>query len=250
MPTKEDKSLRSLFETREPLPVPESARAIQQLIIVRLESLVKGTFSSALDPGFQDVWREVLTLADHYQEAITGNARRSVTCAAGCFSCCCHWVEDVNSFEAEAIAAWLRRSAQGRIGAIIDRCNRDNAALSQLNSLVEAKIAVLDPAITEAIDPTDLLLASFYRLRKPCPLLEGNSRSCLVYPIRPLTCRLYVSFSNPVKCSPGYSDDNDIPAYLFDLEQCADELIDALHCKFMKFEGDTGLRSLLLKYLA
>jgi Fe-S-cluster containining protein len=248
MVTKEAKTSRHI-EAREPLPVPESARVIQRSIIVRLESLVKGS-GSALDPGFQAAWQEALFLVDSYQKAIAGNAKRTAACAVGCSSCCCHWVEDVNSFEAEAIAARLKRSLPDRIPTIIDRCNRDNAALSQLNALIEAKLAMLDPAFTEAIDSTELLLASFYRLRKPCPLLEGNSRSCLVYPLRPFTCRMYVSFSDPVKCSPGYADDNDITAYLFDLEKRADELIDALHFKFMKFEGDTGLRSLLLKYLA
>ena len=249
MVTKEAKISRSLIRARKPLPVPESARAIQRSIVVRLESLVNWP-GSALDPKFQDAWREALSLTDRYREAIAGNAKRTVTCAPGCSSCCHHWVEDVNSFEAEAIADRLKRSAPERIPAIIDRCNRDNAALVQLNALVEAKLATLDPNFTEEIDPTELLLASFHRLRKPCPLLDGNDRSCLVYPLRPLTCRMYVSFSDPVKCGPGHADDNDIPAYLFDLETRADDLIDALHFKFMKFEGDTGLRSQLPRYLA
>lgn len=235
---------------RAPLPVPDSARTIQATIIHRLERLVAGSFASGCDPAFQTAWQALLTLTECYQEEILKNARRNVTCSAGCASCCRHWVEDVNSFEAEAIASWLRQHAAEKIPAITDRCRRDGAALSQLQALVEARLALLDPAEEGAdIDPTDLLLASFYRLRKPCPLLDAGSRSCLVYPLRPLTCRMYVSFSAPAKCVPSYPDDTDIPTYLFDLEEEADVLIDRLHFKFMKFEGDTGLRSLVLKYL-
>ena len=235
---------------REPLPVPESARTIQTSIVHRLELLLKGSSAWACDPAFQSAWQEVLSLTDCYQEEIVKHARRFATCAAGCASCCSHWVEDVNSFEAEAIADWLLHHAPEKIPAVVDRCRRDGAALSQLQALVEARLAMLDPAEEGAeIDPTDLLLASFYRLRKLCPLLDAGSRSCLVYPLRPLTCRMYVSFSSPVKCVPRYADDSDIPTYLFDLEEEADQLIDQLHFKFMKFEGDTGLRSLVLKYL-
>ncbi len=237
-------------KARAPLPVPLSAREIQASVVGRLESLVKGDFASALDPAFQALWGEVVLLADRYQEEIGKSAGRVVACAPGCSSCCHHWVEDVNSFEAETIAWWLDRYARPGIDAVIDRCNRDGAALAQLNALVEAKLAMLEPGEAgEEIDPTDLLLASFYRLRKPCPLLDKSGRACLVYPVRPLTCRMYVSFSDPLKCAPGFADDRDIPTYLFDLEEEADALIDALHFKYLKFEGDTGLRSLLVKYL-
>jgi len=234
---------------QRPLPVPEAARAIQRSIAELLETLCTGA-PSAMSPAFMAGWQEALTLADRYREEITQHAGRTVACTKGCASCCFHWVEDVNSFEAEAIAAWLVRYAPEKIPSIIDRCTRDAAALSHLNALVEAKLALLDSAQNEAIDPTDLLLASFHRLRRPCPLLDGTTRSCLVYPLRPLTCRMYVNFSDPARCSPGAADDTDIPTSLFNLEEPADGFIDALHFKFMRFEGDTGLRSLLPKYLA
>jgi hypothetical protein len=61
---------------------------------------------------------------------------------------------------------------------------------------------------------------------------------------------MYVSFSDPFRCSPDDINEGDTPTYLFDLEEEADALIDALHFKFLRFEGDSGLRSLLVKYLS
>jgi hypothetical protein len=60
---------------------------------------------------------------------------------------------------------------------------------------------------------------------------------------------MYVSFSAPEQCDPAYIDNENIPTYLFDLEEGADSIIDRLHFRFLKFENDTGLRSLLAKYL-
>ena len=235
----------------KPLPVPPEARAIQRRIAELLDRLSRLEFFSCLDPRFLNQWLMVVSMADDYQRTIARHAGMTAACSPGCAHCCFHWVEDVNSFEAEIIAAHIRREYPDHIPALIDRCNRDSGMLERLNDLVEAKLATADPSDgARKIDPVDLLLASFHRLRRQCPLLDKKGGTCMVYQYRPLTCRMYVSFSSPSRCDPGHEGDHDVPTYLFDLEEPADGIIDALHFKFLRFEGITGLRPLLSRYLS
>jgi Fe-S-cluster containining protein len=233
----------------EPLPVPPAARSVQKKIRADLERLAAGNHDSPLDPEFLKSWRAIAALVDQYQSLIaeTSVVRRS--CTEGCAACCCHWVEDVNSFEAELLASFVKTRHPQKVSRILDRCRQDETRLKQLNEVVEEKLAAVHGRQDRAgIDSVDLLLAAFYQLRLPCPLLYDGA--CIAYPVRPLTCRMYVSFSHPSRCDPDYINTGDIPTYLFDLEEEADSLIDKLHFRFLKFENDTGLRSLLLKYLS
>ena len=235
-------------QSKKPLPVPPAAQETHAQIYQRLAALEAGGSRSCLEPEFKKTWGEILPLIDRYQKEIAGASQMTTSCAAGCAACCCHWVEDVNSFEAEMIAEHIQSTCSDKIPSILTQCRRDEESLLQLNNIVESKLAAEhDRPSATAIDPIDLLLASFYRLRSRCPLLENGL--CLAYPVRPLTCRMYVSFSAPERCDPDFIDNKDIPTYLFDLEEAADGIIDRLHFRFLKFENDTGLRSLLAKYL-
>jgi hypothetical protein len=57
-----------------------------------------------------------------------------------------------------------------------------------------------------------------------------------------------MSFSDPSQCLPEYINEDDIPTYLLDAQEEVSELLDELHFKHVKFEGNTGLRSLLLSH--
>jgi Fe-S-cluster containining protein len=231
-----------------PLPVPAAAENIHKNIFDRLAALEARGFRSCLEPEFKKTWGEILGLIDQYQEAVADASELTMSCKKGCAACCCHWVEDVNSFEAEIIAEHLKEHHPEKVCRIVTQCGKDDKTITNLNDIVESKLADArgDLSATK-LDPVDLLLSSFYRLRKPCPLLENGF--CLAYPVRPLTCRMYVSFSAPSRCEPDYIDEGDTPTYLFDLEEDANSVIDRLHFRFMKSENVTGLRPLLANYL-
>jgi Fe-S-cluster containining protein len=240
--------MKDLQKDRKPLPVPPAAAEIHKKIFARLSALSADDICSCQDLGFKAAWSEIVDLICRYQQEIASASHLTISCAAGCSACCCHWVEDVNSFEAEMMAQHLKENHPEKVSRIVTQCKKDEETLANLNGIVESKLAAADrdPAAA-GLDPVDLLLASFYRLRSQCPLLD-NGR-CLAYPVRPLTCRMYVSFSAPLRCDPRHTDNDDIPTYLFDLDEKANEIIDALHFRFRKFKDDTGLRSLLAKYL-
>jgi Fe-S-cluster containining protein len=233
---------------KRPLPLPPAARNTHKKIYGRLAALEQAGIPSCLEPEFKKRWAEILAMIDLYQKQISEGSGMKASCRKGCAACCCHWVEDINSFEAEIIAEYLKKHHPRKVGRIVTRCRNDGKVFRSLNQIVESKLAAAcsDPSAA-ALDPVDLLLASFYRLRNPCPLLAEGL--CLAYPVRPLTCRMYVSFSAPERCDPDYKNREDVPTYIFDLEEKANGIIDRLHFRYLRLENVTGLRPMLAGYL-
>lgn len=231
----------------ETLPVSNEAKEIHQKIVSLLTILEQKGYSSVLKSDFKKSYFEILNLFDLYQKLVLQNSSVKCTCQRKCRSCCFHWVEDVNSFEAELIADYIRTTQSSQIPTIVNRCLEDQKELERLFTFVQSSMSNRAESDDE-IDEVDLLLSVFYQAKRPCPLLDSEG-SCSIYPVRPLTCRVYMSFSDPVLCDPAYINDEIVPTYLLNLEEEANDILDRLHFKYQRFEGDTGLRSLLIKYL-
>lgn len=233
---------------KSPLPLSPSAASVHDAIVGKLNALLAGTFNSCLDATFKSRFSEVLELFARFQHEVLLAHPRAKSCVSGCFNCCYHWVEDVNSFEAEMIAAYIRTHFPGRIKKIIHECSRDIEQMQRIERVTAEKLLAENDPGKHDIDEETLLLSSFYLLRRPCPLLTNDGR-CSVYPVRPITCRAYISLSDPWRCDPDYINEEDIPTYLLDFEEDANMLLDKMHLKFLRYEGDTGLRSVLVRYL-
>jgi len=246
----------------KPLPRPEKqilspvgcaqAEQVHVRIVALLRELLDDPPQSCLSDDFRATYARVCSLYDAYQSAVLRHHSKKPTCVNGCTACCGHWVEDVYSFEAEMVAAHVRTRHPLRVAEIVEKCGEDVRLIRQLDRRIAVRLAEEAWQLQrtgEEIDPVDLLLAGFYQYRRPCPLLDGNGR-CSIYPVRPLTCRIYLSFSAPSHCDPNYINDADVPTYLLDLEEEASRLLDALHFRYNRFGGDTGLRSLLMKCLS
>ncbi len=229
------------------IPVPEAAARIHWQIVSKLTCLERANLSKCLAPQFRESFNDILELFEQYQKLVLKNSKIACTCDKRCFSCCFHWVEDVNSFEAEIIAHYINVNMPDKIPDIINCCVEDQSELERLYALVQKRLT--QEQDNEAIDEVDLLLSVFYQARRLCPLCDSDGL-CMVYPVRPLTCRIYMSFSDPGLCDPSYINDEYIPTYLLNLEEAANDILDRLHFKYQKFREDTGLRSLLIKYLS
>jgi Fe-S-cluster containining protein len=239
-----------IHHPRPALALPDTARQLHSRVVKILRDLEQKAPASPLDPAFTKVYFEMLGLFEQFQKEVVAHSGLTVACGKGCRTCCFHWVEDVYSFEAELIADHIRRHLPDRIERIISVCREDEGQLEIMDDVVTAKLAeVADEAEAEEIDQVDLLLASFYQLRRPCILLNDDG-ACGIYPVRPLTCRIYMSFSDPSYCDPSYINDADVRTYLCDLEEEASEILDRLHERYDRFDGDMGLRSLLYKHLS
>ena len=223
----------------------ERAQQLHAAIITRLHLLLATPYDSPLNPGFVRDYRQVLTTFEEYQQEVMRYHGRMPSCRAGCATCCGHWVEDVNSFEAALIAGEVLRRPPPAIDAIMHQCRSDMAALEQLADIRDARTGTVEEELH--FDETDILLGAFYQLRRPCPLLS-NGR-CSVYDLRPLTCRIYFSFSHPSRCDPDHIHDEGTATFILDVDEEANALFDRLHERFCLFEGESGLRRVLLRYL-
>lgn len=225
-------------------------RELHARIVEEITNLGRRSHHSPLATEFKSAYDNILKLFSRFQDEVIESSSATVTCGRGCAACCFHWVEDVCSFEAEIMAEYVREQFPERIEGIIETCESDERELRRLDLVVEQKLRENKEQMRregESIDQVDLLLAGYYQLRRPCPLL-GEDGQCTVYPVRPMTCRCYVSFSDPSSCDPGYINDH-VPTCLIELEEEAGELMDTLHFMYDRFDGDTGLRSLLAKCL-
>lgn len=230
-------------------PASTAVRNVMNHIVLKLRQLASRLPESPLEKSFREGYDSVCRMIDEYQRILLESSDYSVRCKSGCCSCCNHWVEDVNSFEAEIIADFIKTVMPHRLDQILRQSRDDCRELEHLQKMVDDKLALPDEdGSTESIDNVDLLLGVFYQMKRPCPLLRKDG-TCSIYPIRPITCRIYVSFSDPMKCDPEYIIATESPTAILDLSEIANELLDSLHFRYIRFDGDTGLRSLLLKYL-
>jgi len=178
------------------------------------------------------------------QEELQGY-EAAVSCDAGCSACCFHWVDDVYWFEALVIAEYIRTYFPEHISRIVAQCLADEQALMHIQSTIDG--ADEFQSMLGQFDEADVVLASFYQLRRPCPLLSPDGR-CMVYAVRPLSCRSWVSFSDPHHCEPEQIHEKS-PNLMVLPDQHCDDVLDELHQVTAANEGDSGLRSQLSYYL-
>ncbi|HEX2959960.1 MAG TPA: YkgJ family cysteine cluster protein [Chitinispirillaceae bacterium] len=229
------------------LVIPKKGVLIHSRMTAILRQLLSLKTDNCLSNEFHALFSSYLDLFDEYQESVLEHNNRVASCKSGCGCCCNHWVEDVNSFEASIICDYIQNHLPEQIPEIIKKCKSDQKQLVHIEKCIIDHPDISDMP-DDQLDHTDLLLSVFYQFKRPCPLIDKKGM-CTIYPMRPLTCRIYMSFSAPSCCDPEYINEDDTPTYLLDVEEEASELLDQLHFKFLKFEGNTGLRSLLLSHL-
>ena len=236
--------------TRRIDPVaPPSARQTERRMATILNKLIAAGDASCVDEKFVGEYSKVQNLFSRYQREVLQGYPRKITCGAGCGVCCNHWPEDTYSFEVQYIADYLKKKRSSDIAGIIKTLRGDVECLDHIKKTVALRISdVKERAALGDIDPYDVALSSFYQMNRPCPLLDKNG-SCSIYALRPLTCRVYVSFSQPALCRPGRILGDKAMTYLLDLEKDTSELFDRLHFLYDVYDGDTSLRSMLYKAL-
>lgn len=231
------------------LKIPPSALKLENEMKAILCSLIDMDIDSPLKEPFYSEYMNFLDIFKKFQDETIGASDYKCQCFAGCSFCCNHWVEDVNSFETILMGDYIKKNFPEKVDAIIAAFKEDDQHLHYVSQVMEEKMSeIKDDEELNHLDQTDLLLASYYQLKRPCALLDENGK-CSVYDVRPITCRIYFNFSKAEMCDPDKINDPDIPTYLVDVQEETNLLLDKLHLKFARFES-TGLRSTLVEYLS
>jgi len=92
-------------------------------------------------------------------------------------------------------------------------------------------------------------LEAYQGLGRACAFL-GSDQACRVYPLRPMMCRIYLSFSEPAWCHPGHQRHAGALTYLLDLDEVSEAWLDLLDRRFGRLGGAAGLPVLMSRYLA
>ena len=66
--------------------------------------------------------------------------------------------------------------------------------------LVAAVADEAEAILALPLDAATLERVRSYEIAKPCPLLDPTTQACIAYAQRPLTCRVYVSYSPAAWC--------------------------------------------------
>jgi len=231
-----------------PFVMTESSRMLLESIENLLGELVSLAGLCPSDEEFRYKYMDFLNLYDRFQHEVINASGINTVCSAGCSHCCCHWVEDVNSFEGIIISRYLAEHHPDLIDFVIESFRQDEEVLESLCGLVEKKIAEYSSFTDDIPDKYDLLLSCFYQLERPCALLDKNGR-CIVYPVRSLTCRDYLNIRNSDACLPDRINEEKEATLIMDISDKVSELLEILHRRFDYGDDNMSLRSLLVRYL-
>jgi Fe-S-cluster containining protein len=231
-----------------PFVMTESARMLLGSIENLLGELVNQADLRPSDDEFYHKFLSIFDLYNRFQHEVINASGINTVCGAGCSHCCCHWVEDVNSFEGIIISRYLAEHHPELVYSIIESFRKDEAVLESLCGLVDKKVAEYSSFTDDIPDKYDLLLSCFYQMQRPCALLDKNGR-CIVYPVRPLTCRDYLNVRDPDACLPDLINEEKEATLIMDISDKVSELLEILHQRFDYGDDNMSLRSLLIRCL-
>lgn len=197
------------------------------------------------DDEFYEKYCKILVLYDRYRQELLNASGITVVCSEGCSLCCCHWVEDVNSFEAAVISRYLKRYYPDKVGDVIKSFVEDTEVFDSLRVVVDEKAAEYSSFPDEIGDRYELLLSCFYQLERPCALLDEKGR-CVVYPVRPLSCRDYINLRDSEVCHPERINEEENATLVMFPPDTISQKLEILHRRFDSGSDNMSLRSLLI----
>lgn len=179
-----------------------------------------------------DFTQQLHKIYDEYCESVIDTEKKQVACLKGCSLCCNHWVEDVYSFESNAIINFLKVNYPKLLQRISIESSGAEQEMEELSNLFTFE------------DETQLL-QKFYELNIPCPLLNAEG-DCIIYEVRPLTCRSFFSRDRNRFCQTPVIDDEIDGTYMVLFGEQIESILDEIHFLVDNYHSvPTSLRSML-----
>ncbi|PKL19135.1 MAG: hypothetical protein CVV49_02335 [Spirochaetae bacterium HGW-Spirochaetae-5] len=228
--------------------ITESAGKIIITIEEILDYLISRKDLNPDDNLFYFKFREALDLYDLLLEEVLAASEISSVCKTGCKQCCCHWVENVSFVEGAVISRYLKENHPDLVGQITGSFREDADIFDSVCVSADDKIPEHHIFGDESDDRYDLILSCFYQFGRHCALLDKNGR-CMVYPVRPFTCRDYFNVRDASACHPEKINDENNATLIVYISDAITEKIEVLHRRFNKVSDDMSLRRLLVRFL-
>lgn len=140
-----------------------------------------------------------------YLTAILPQQPRPIQCRAACGNCCHHYPMSVEPFELIYLYSELRK--RDDLISIMEACQVRSTLFEEMYEGNRQKNRSANVA-TDSVDDEDFdenaedeALHQYFAAWKPCPF-SNPVGDCMVYPLRPVSCRMYFSETDPKYCTP------------------------------------------------
>jgi len=149
-----------------------------------------------LPRAFADGVAHVYEAYDAFADELCRAVPLQTTCAAGCAHCCNDAPTPVRGYELLAIYAVTHprrrfRKLHNRAAELAERFTGELVAASGGRTAVKSDSK---PFIAARM--------AYLRAKQPCVFLDRQRRTCTVYDVRPLACRMHFSLDDPDLCDP------------------------------------------------
>lgn len=150
-----------------------------------------------------------------YLDAVLPQQPRPIQCRAACGNCCHHYPMSVAPFELVSIYNDLRQRED--LVSVMEACQVRSTLFENLYNKRYEETHSEDESEDEA-------LHDYFAEWRPCPFSDSKG-DCMVYPFRPVSCRMYFSETDPKYCTPEFlrTDKND--SYIVYLPDSIEEAI-------------------------
>lgn len=183
-------------------------------------------------PNILKFTEEYHNLYMKYLDAVLPQQPRPIQCRPACGNCCHHYPMSVEPFELVFLYAHLRKRED--LLDILEGCQLRS---SMFEGFYEARKAADQDSLPVNGDPAkmtdpgefddraeDLALHDYFSAWKPCPF-SNPVGDCMAYKIRPVSCRMYFSETDPEFCTPEHLQKPENDSYIVYLPDSIEDAV-------------------------
>jgi len=188
-------------------------------------------------PFVRKFTREYHRLFAQYLDAVLPQQPRPIQCRPACGNCCHHYPMSVEPFELLTLYSDLR--GRNDLLDIMEACQvrsslfskfferrREEALQRQDSAAAEGENTPDGAADHMDIDDyaEDRALHDYFGAWNPCPFSDKVG-DCTVYPLRPVSCRMYFSETDPKFCTPEHLQTPENDSYIVYLPDSVEDAV-------------------------
>lgn len=181
-------------------------------------------------PLIREFTREYHRLFSEYLDAVLPQQPRPIQCRPACGNCCHHYPMSVEPFELLTLYGDLR--GRNDLLDIMEACQVRSSLFSRMFESRRTEAEKGDVADGEGqgsqmdLDDyaEDKALHDYFAAWKPCPFSD-KAGDCTVYPLRPVSCRMYFSETDPKFCTPEHLQTPENDSYIVYLPDSIEDAV-------------------------
>lgn len=164
-----------------------------------------------------------------YLDAVLPQQPRPIQCRPACGNCCHHYPMSVEPFELLSLYSAFRQ--RDDLLNIMEACQQRSSLFSGFfkkrldeGEAKKEKGECSDPSMDIEEYAEDQALHDYFSAWKPCPFSD-KAGDCSVYPLRPVSCRMYFSETDPRFCTPEHLQTPDNDSYIVYLPDSIEDAV-------------------------